>query len=581
VQTALACRSLIQNYSDPLLNSRWLPWIFGLYFLVTLSAAPLFDLDEGAFSSATMEMLKRGDFLTTYMGGELRFDKPILIYWLQAASVQLLGLNEFALRLPSALCASAWMLSIFYFLKQFFDISRANTAVILMATSLLVSIIGRAATADALLNVLICLSLLDAFRFFTEVSENTLNPQYIHCSKNFRFLDVRIYAWVGLGVLAKGPVAIVIPLLSMSLFAFFSRNWRAWRLLIINPLGWLVCGSLFLPWYLAEYAVQGQAFLDGFFFKHNLSRFTSTLEGHGGHWYYYLPVSLLVFMPATGFWLMLIGRTPKLFKSPFDIWCCCWFAVVLVLFSFSKTQLPHYLLYGATPIFMLMAKHREQLSQRWLMVLPVVFILSMFFLLPEAAKYLIDTGNNSKLIANLRDGLDVFDWAFRAEIVLAISAITFVGLWLPAPLWQRQLLVSVIFTAVFISKIMPAAAAIQQQPLALAVQFARSLSEPIVMDHQDMPSFSVYLNRVIPIRKPQPGEVVFTAINQMQHYPNATVLFTRGAIVLANQILNIRHHPWGSTNENSKNDYFSSGILKCDFSVPVISALLRHQYSAI
>lgn len=59
------------------------PWILVLVavnFLVGLGTVPLFDLDEGAFSAATMEMLQRQDFITTYLGGELRFDKPILIY---------------------------------------------------------------------------------------------------------------------------------------------------------------------------------------------------------------------------------------------------------------------------------------------------------------------------------------------------------------------------------------------------------------------------------------------------------------------------------------------------------------------
>lgn len=513
--------SFVSTYAERILSSHWLPWIVGVYFIATLAGTPLFDLDEGAFSSATMEMLQRLDFLTTYLGGELRFDKPILIYWLQACAVKTFGLNEFALRLPSALCASAWMLSIFYFVKAFFDASRANTAVILMASSVLVAIIGRAATADALLNVLICLSLLDAYRFYSA-------PQ----SKQ-RALAMRTYVWIGLGVLAKGPVAIVIPLLSMTFYSLFCQQWSQWRRLVLNPLGWLLCGSIFLPWYLAEYAVQGQAFVDGFLLKHNLGRFTNTLEGHGGHWYYYLPISLLVFMPAAGIWLELIWRGRQLFKSNFDIWCCCWFAVVLVLFSFSKTQLPHYLLYGATPVFMLLAKYREHFNQRWLMLAPAVILLSFFALVPELAEYLIQKGEGSKLVANLRDGLVYFDWQYRVQILLSLIALVGVGLCLPVSLWQRQLLVSIIVTTVFVGKILPTAALIQQQPVLQAVQFARSIKAPIVMYRQDMPSFSVYLQRVIPIRQPLPGEVVFTAIDQLQHFPGATVLFSRGAVVLA------------------------------------------------
>src|SRR5438105_3830141 len=48
-------------------------------FFWLLGAAPLFDVDEGAFSQATLEMFQRGDFLSTYLNGEPRYDKPILI----------------------------------------------------------------------------------------------------------------------------------------------------------------------------------------------------------------------------------------------------------------------------------------------------------------------------------------------------------------------------------------------------------------------------------------------------------------------------------------------------------------------
>ena len=87
-------------------------------FLLFLWGPPLFDLDEGAFSAATSEMLRRGDFITTWLNGEPRFDKPILIYWLQALSVSLGGRDEFFFRLPSALAASAWGLSLYYFARQ-------------------------------------------------------------------------------------------------------------------------------------------------------------------------------------------------------------------------------------------------------------------------------------------------------------------------------------------------------------------------------------------------------------------------------------------------------------------------------
>ena len=60
-------------------------------FLLCLGGAPLFDVDEGAFSEATREMFERGDFLFTYLNGAPRFDKPIFIYWLQAIGYLIFG----------------------------------------------------------------------------------------------------------------------------------------------------------------------------------------------------------------------------------------------------------------------------------------------------------------------------------------------------------------------------------------------------------------------------------------------------------------------------------------------------------
>src|ERR687889_749354 len=116
-------------------GARWLAAAaVGASFFWMLGAAPLFDVDEGAFSQATMEMFQRGDFLSTYLNGEPRYDKPILIYWLQAASVALFGVSEFAFRLPSALCAATWAGLTFLFARRAYGTRRALAAAGMLGT---------------------------------------------------------------------------------------------------------------------------------------------------------------------------------------------------------------------------------------------------------------------------------------------------------------------------------------------------------------------------------------------------------------------------------------------------------------
>ena len=104
-----------------MIGFRLLLAVLVLFPFLALGTAPLFDLDEGAFTASTMEMFLRGDFLSSHLLGEPRYDKPILIYWLQAASVSLLGSSEFSWRLPSALASSLWILATHGFVARVRD----------------------------------------------------------------------------------------------------------------------------------------------------------------------------------------------------------------------------------------------------------------------------------------------------------------------------------------------------------------------------------------------------------------------------------------------------------------------------
>src|SRR5713226_8392574 len=118
-------------------GARWLTVAAVLAsFFWMLGAAPLFDVDEGAFSQATLEMFQRGDYLSTYLNGEPRYDKPILVYWLQAASVLAFGPSEFAFRLPSAICASLWCAVVFAFTRMVYGMTAGLTAAACAATTI-------------------------------------------------------------------------------------------------------------------------------------------------------------------------------------------------------------------------------------------------------------------------------------------------------------------------------------------------------------------------------------------------------------------------------------------------------------
>jgi hypothetical protein len=205
---------------------------------------------------------------------------------------------------------------------------------------------------------------------------------------------------------------------------------------------------------------------------------------------------------------------------------------VLVFFSLSNTQLPHYLLYGATPVFIMMARYRERMGSMAWVLLPVLVFLGLLLALPEIAQRLIATSPKPELVAMLQDGLVYLDLRYRLVISAAIMAIVAIACLRRLPVWQRQVWISLVFTSVFIHQILPSYGAIQQGPVREAAQVAQGLNATLVMWQQDKPSFSVYLGRVVAIRPPQPNEVVFTGLSRLGNYPGAEVLFKRAGLVL-------------------------------------------------
>lgn len=320
-----------------------------LLALLGLGQVPLFDVDEGAFSEATREMLQSGDWGHTTLNGEPRWDKPILTYWLQAASVALFGLNEAALRLPSALAGWAWAVALMVFASQRWNVVAGLAAAGMLASSVGVIVIGRAATADALLNLWLALAMLDLWRHI----EAEAAPAGRRALR-------RAAVWMALGCLTKGPVALLIPAATVLLWTLMPGAGRRRTFLaglLGDPAAWALLLGLALPWYGYALARYGWEFVDGFLLKHNLRRYGGTLEGHGGGLGYYLVVLPLMLLPWTPLLVAAAARLRGRWSQDLlTRWLVAWAGFVFVFFSLSGTKLPHYVLYGCSPLVLLAAR---------------------------------------------------------------------------------------------------------------------------------------------------------------------------------------------------------------------------------
>jgi 4-amino-4-deoxy-L-arabinose transferase-like glycosyltransferase len=483
-----------------------------------LGAFPLFDVDEGAFGEATREMLARGDYVSTWLNGQPRFDKPILIYWLQAASVSLLGLSEFALRLPSSLASCGWIAGVYVFTRRFVDRASAPAAAFIAATSAGVTVIGRGAIADAALNLFLALAMFDIIRY--QAAPTPL-------------LRRRVYLWMGLGLLAKGPVALLVPGAASALACALQGRLRDWLRAVADPAGWLVLLAVAAPWYGLEYARQGDAFLEGFFMRHNVERFAAPLQGHGGSLLYYVPAVLLVLLPYSGLFLATLPGMRRLRTDPVDCFLWCWFGFVFVFFSLAGTKLPHYLLYGSTPLFILMARHRRQLRSGWLAFTPPLLMLASVLALPLLLRRIAPGLHNPYL----REALwqpGVFTGAWLARAALLFVLVLGLALWRAAPLWPRLAASGLACACALATLLLPALAQLQQAPVKEAALLARSQGWPVVSWRINVPSFSVYRGAVTPgVAAPRPGDIVLTRSNALPDLGAAQVLYRKGGVVLA------------------------------------------------
>lgn len=338
----------------------WLVIINFIAFIWHLGNTSLVDETEPLFAEAARQMTVTNNWVTPYFNGETRFDKPPLIYWLIGVLYQLIGVNEWAVRIPSALSAIALVCLGFYTLK-YFGLIHYNQQDFQQQKQLLVSafigsslmalnpqtiIWGRTGVSDMLLSGCMGGAL---FCFFWGYTCSASSKQ----QKFSRQWYLAFYILLALAVLTKGPVGIVLPILIITCFLFYVGQFKQ----VIQELnlvwGAIIFSFLTIPWYVLVWLKNGQTYLDSFFGYHNFARFTEVVNGHDAPWYFYFLVVLILFAPWSVYLPVAIANTQwwrrsYWLKQPrenhLQIFAFFWFVIIFIFFSISVTKLPSYVL---------------------------------------------------------------------------------------------------------------------------------------------------------------------------------------------------------------------------------------------
>lgn len=328
------------------LRAQW--WPIALIPFLGYWVAGLTDIDEGYYGAVIAGMLRTGDFLTPRLNGVPWFEKPILLYWLAAPSTALFG-EAFGPRLPSVLAnlGTAWLLS--SFARRHWRDESAWWAPVVFCSSLLVALVGRMLLTDSLFVFSLTFALVAAF-------ESRERPK----------LALLCGLGVGLGMLAKGPVAVILVVGVL----------LVWRWISPKPerrVAWipatLVCLAVISAWYVPAWLANREVFVRQFLIEQNLMRFA------GGDLAHKTPAWLIpVYFPA----VIMLGFSPYWFwrsvvcdvrraPDPSVRFLAVWAAVVLLFFSFSGSKLPHYIFPAFAPLALLVGRAiaRARLSRSY------------------------------------------------------------------------------------------------------------------------------------------------------------------------------------------------------------------------
>ena len=315
-----------------------------LAFLPGFFQIPPVDRDEARFAQATKQMVESGDYVDIRFQEEVRYKKPVGIYWMQSAVVktaEALGMSKargtiWLYRIPSLIGATGAVLLTYWAALAFVSRRTALLAALMMASSILLGVEARLAKTDAML--LLC----------SVAAMGAMARIYMSCRRTpERGIPWQTPAilWTALaaGVLIKGPLVLMFVVLTAIALSIADRSvrWVA-QLRPLVGLIWLLV--LVSPWFIAIVAKSG----DDFFMKavgdDMLSKITSGQEAHGAPPGLYLLLFWVTFWPGA----ILAGlAAPTIWKArrePGARFLLAWVIPSWIVFELVMTKLPHYVL---------------------------------------------------------------------------------------------------------------------------------------------------------------------------------------------------------------------------------------------
>ena len=337
----------------------------GLCFFLNLGGLPLVGPDEPRYAEVGREMFASGDWITPRLAGHLWFEKPVLLYWGQALSYHIFGVNEWAARFPSALGATLTVLFLAHAVRRLSSALWGFLAGATLATCAIWFALARAASTDMVLATSIAIAVLAGYLAFNSTGQT-------------RALYWLLFSFaLGASMLAKGLIGILLicgilgihrVLMGRPILSSLRRNAG------LVALGFGVFAVTTAVWYGPVWLLNGEIFWTEFFVRHHFQRFTSNEFHHQQPAYFYLFIAVVGVVPWTFFLPAALARLPKLrarddARGALLLLAWMWAALPIAFFSLSGSKLPAYVLPSFPALAILIGAELEQIwsgrADRW------------------------------------------------------------------------------------------------------------------------------------------------------------------------------------------------------------------------
>jgi 4-amino-4-deoxy-L-arabinose transferase-like glycosyltransferase len=324
--------------------------VAALLYFTGLGRPALWEPDEGRYAEVAREMLLQGDYVTPRNDWVRYFEKPPLVYWVTAGAMRLFGANEFAARAPAALFSAGQVAVTEALGEAMFGPVAGVIAAVALALSPLFFGFARFATPDPALAFFFTAALAS---FYMAADSGSFRRGSGH---NWMVVwMVLAAALLGLGTLAKGPVALALGGAVALVWLVIEGRARE-----VFAMPWFSCAIVYLaiaaPWFVLA-AERNAGFLQFFFVHEHLQRYLESTEHEWGPYFFAIVV-------AGGMWPWLYfaplglhdlrrrdGDEPAVTKRRSALmFLLIWFGLIFVFFSIPRSKLGEYILPGFPPL---------------------------------------------------------------------------------------------------------------------------------------------------------------------------------------------------------------------------------------